>query len=80
MMILNVAPKSPAAQAGLPLHRVIIIRKINDIPVASKTMAEWKRVLDGPVGTKVRIENVMDPKSKEMKTVELVSGKFPSFR
>ncbi len=78
MMILNVAPKSPAAQAGLPLHHVMIIQKINAIPVASKPMVEWKKVLDGPVGTKIRLELIIDPKGKETKTVELVSGKYPA--
>ena len=78
LIILSIAPKSPAAQAGLPLHYANIVRKINDISVANKTMTEWTSVLNGSVGTKVRLELIIDPKGKEVKTVELVSGKYPA--
>jgi CubicO group peptidase (beta-lactamase class C family) len=66
--ITEVIPKSPASRAGL--SGGLVIRKVNGVPVAGKTLQECLELMGGPVGTKVRLE-LVKPGGEETTTVEL---------
>ena len=71
--VTRVFPKSPAGKAGLTPG--LLIQKINGTSIVGKPLKECLEMMGGPVGTKVTLE-VLDPKLKETKTVELTRQKF----
>jgi carboxyl-terminal processing protease len=72
LRITKVFPNSPAARAGLSPG--LIIRRIGDVPLAGKGLAECMKLLRGNVGTKVTLE-LLDPDGKS-RTVELTRQKI----
>jgi C-terminal processing protease CtpA/Prc len=71
-LILKVFPNSPAAQADPSPG--LIIRRIGDVPLECKGLAECMKLIRGNAGTKVPLE-LLDPRRKT-KTVELTSQKI----
>ena len=76
LRITKVLPNSPAAQAGLSPG--LIVRRIGDVPVEGKGLAECVKLLRGNAGTKVRLE-LLGPDGKS-KTVELTRQKILATR
>jgi CubicO group peptidase (beta-lactamase class C family) len=72
LRIYKVFPKSPAARAGLGSG--MIIRRIDSIPLAGKSLGECMQLLRGDVGTKVRLE-VLDLEGKTV-LIEITRQKF----
>ena len=68
LLITEVVPNSPASKAHLPNRA--IVRKINDVPTASKSELECAGLIRGPAGSKVQLE-IVDMERKETTTVEL---------
>lgn len=71
--ITEVMPKSPASRAGL--SGGFLIRKVNGVAVAGKTLQQCLELLRGPAGTKVRLE-LVKPGGEETTTVELTRQRF----
>jgi CubicO group peptidase (beta-lactamase class C family) len=71
--IESVFSNTPASQAGLPAG--LIMRKIDDIPVAGKSLDWCASLIRGKAGTKVRLE-LIKPERNETNTVELTRQKF----
>jgi len=70
--ITRIFPNSPAAAAGLTSG--LVVKSINDIVAAGKSITECLQILRGPLGSKLRLE-LNDPQGKTT-TVELVRQKF----
>jgi hypothetical protein len=72
LRIAKVFPNSPAAQAGLSTG--LIIRRIGDVPLEGKGLAECMKLLRGNVDTTVPLE-LLDSDGKS-RTVELTRQKI----
>jgi hypothetical protein len=71
--ILEVIPRSPASRAGLsPGH---MIRQVDGVSLAGKSLKECLRLLGGESGSKVRLQ-LVNPRSKETTAVELTRERF----
>jgi CubicO group peptidase (beta-lactamase class C family) len=73
LRITKVYPNSPAAAAGLSPG--LIIRCINGVAVAGKSVADSLELMRGPVGTKERLL-LVTPDGSRTNEVELSKGKF----
>jgi CubicO group peptidase (beta-lactamase class C family) len=73
LRITSVYLKSPAGLAGLSAG--LRIEKINGVSVQGKSLQDCLGMMKGSVGTKVSFD-VVNPETKENKTVELTRQKF----
>jgi serine-type D-Ala-D-Ala carboxypeptidase/endopeptidase len=73
--ISQVVANSPAAQAGLSSG--LIVKKIDETPVAGKDLLECVGLIRGAAGTQVRLE-LVNPSRAETNTVDLIRRKIPA--
>jgi CubicO group peptidase (beta-lactamase class C family) len=71
--ITKVYSNSPAAEAGLSPG--LVIQRINGVTTTGKSVADCMKLIEGPVGTKVRLELVASDASRT-NTIELTKMKF----
>jgi C-terminal processing protease CtpA/Prc len=73
-VIINaVVPKSPASEAGIT--NGLIISRVDDVSLAGKSLADFAKLIRGPVGTTVKLE-LVTPDHSQTNTVELTRRKL----
>jgi CubicO group peptidase (beta-lactamase class C family) len=73
--IIQVVSNSPAAQAGLSTG--LIVKRIDETPLAGKDLLECVGLIRGTAGTKVRLE-LVDTNHNETNTIELIRRRIPA--
>jgi C-terminal processing protease CtpA/Prc len=72
-VVQGVVPNSPAAAAGIATG--LLVSKVDDVPLAGKSLLESVNLVRGTVGTTVKLE-LVTPDGSRTNTVELTRQKF----
>ncbi len=70
-IVIQVLPNSPAENAGLPMGA--IIKKVNGVSTAGRTLEQCVKLIRGPEGIPVLLEFI-DPATGKSKKIMIVRG------